>query len=210
MNTHKKLLVLLLASATTPWVHGRFSFPNFDEIDEFFDKQWEEMHRMRKQMRNSMQSSSIMKSPISATIDDQDKKIVITINGIDAQDINARVNEENTVLTVTTPTDLIRILINGSLVAAEISHESKTATKDDKNKEQEVYSSFVTNTAQTVQGTPLLEQQTIDYDKENKELTITLPKKERGKTVAINHVTKLKKQSSSTKNEESHKNEPKK
>lgn len=197
MTINKKLLLTLALIAalqgaqTYPW------FDDFDEVEDFFDQQWQRMADMRKEMRKSMRSFSanLATAPVfTSNIADNEKNVVITMRGIEAQELDARVNDGNNKLTITTPTDDIRILVNGNLVTIDAKHEIKTIKKDAQDKEQEFYSAHASSMSQVVKGALILEKQTIEYDHENKELTITIPKRdERGKTVPVTHVSKKKK-----------------
>ncbi len=202
-NTNKLLLGILLASnlASLKAFHLQLNW-NFDELDDYFEQEMEEtinhMNQIHKAIHKATRPLHIAQNDPKVVLKDEDRQIVITISDIDTQKLDATVNNASNRLVVTTPSDNIAIGVQSNIVGIEISRQHEAVKKDKKNdNDRETnYEQYVgrslSRIEQLVDGKPLLDQQTIDYDQDNKQLIITIPKQEvkKDKAVPINRISK--------------------
>lgn len=197
MNKFMQLFVgSLLLGVTTLVNADRSLWSDFEEMEEHLDKQIQEMHKNIKAL------SKLPKNSLTTSLKEDDKHVIITISGIEAQELNATLNDNNDQLSISTPNNRIIVTVKGNLIGIETSQEVKELKeekKDDTEKRSSQYvgSSYM-STQQTVGAPLVLEKQTIDYDHDSKELVITIPKGEvqKGKSVPIKKISKQKQEKS--------------
>ncbi|MDP3889077.1 MAG: hypothetical protein Q8Q25_00855 [bacterium] len=198
MITHKKCLVFFITASLTPVIRADF----FDlDMNNFWDKQTQLLEEMRDTMQKTRETlqSNFNANLVSLNItEDEKNNVVITLNGITTDNFNASISSENDMLTVSTPTENIKVFVdhlsrNREFVSVKIVQETRQENKDinDKNKEEQTqafYHSSCVRSGHTIEGSINLESildnptQAITYNKKTKTLTILLPKTDVKKT----------------------------
>lgn len=201
---NKKLMFLFVATVVTmPALQAKRSWPgiDFDAIEEFFERQIEQFNRHAQAMRNSRRQpvqavaipaltahATIPLQTLTANINETDKTVVITINGIDTQELDARVNDENTLLTIQTPQEQIEIEVEDNHIQVA-THQQRSSQKNTSQDKGQFFGASASTISQPVTGDPKLGNQTIDYDPSTSTLTITIPKQivaKKGTSVPVN------------------------
>lgn len=198
-NIKKSLLGLLLLSGVILLEARHAHWHDFNEIEDLFENQMEQMRKNMKSLRKIPKSSA----PVS--FKENDTNVVITILGIDTEELSATLNNTNDQLSIITPENRITISVRDNMIGIETMHEKKELKEktkkdaDDETMSAQYIRSAYASISQTVSAPLVLEKQTIDYDQENKELTITIPKQElkKGTAVPINKIGKKKSQAES-------------
>ena len=183
----KKYLIsiLLLFSSTPSFCWGL----NFDEMERQIENHMKQMQKMFKETNKQFKESS-QNSPIAIT---QEKNaIIVILSSIESNNIEARLNDINNLLTITFPHKKLVLQAAKNIIAIEL-QESTQSDKEKKDENSEKTMAFIgTSISQlqkTVNGTPLLEKQTITYDETNHALKITIPLEQKdGKIIPINTV----------------------
>lgn len=185
---NKKLLFLFVATVITmPTIQAKRSWHgiDFDAIEKFFERQFEQfnqqakaIHRSRRQPLQAVAIPSVTAhatiplQTLTTSINETDKNVVVTIHGIDTQELDARIQDENNLLTIHTPQERIEIEIDNEYIHVQ-THQERSSQE-----ENHFFGASASTTSQPVSGSPKLGNQTIDYDPGTCTLTITLPKQE--------------------------------
>ncbi len=196
MVRNKKVALLILAISTSPNIYAF----GFQDLDSFFDDQIQYMEQMRDSMRKTEQAFKTAFSSnniASLQITDNEENVVIEIEGIKADSFNASISDNKDVLTISTPTDTIKVSIdelspNREFISVELAQdirEEKTDKKDTKDKNDDekkrvqiFQSSTRMNSGRIIEGTINLDEalknpvHVITYNKATDTVTITLPK----------------------------------
>jgi len=183
----------------------------FDQMEEMFDRHMHFAHDMFNQTRDTFSGTLPAKSGITAQITEDKEKVSVIVNGIRGEELDARLNENNDQLTVTTDDSKIALNLHHparavTSLAVNVRQERKETVepattkdakgdaKEDKDKEKPAartnHSVSVSSIATSVAGKLSLADNTIEYDETAERLTISIPKptKPAGKKVAINVV----------------------
>ncbi len=202
---------LLSISTASSLLYGRFF--DMDAFDEQLEKQLEHMEQSIQHMRQhykKMGAHSLvtLPNPHAISLASSDKNVTITIADIELDNVEARLNDTNNQLTITTPTKKFIIATRDTMVAVEAQEMVKQKEKNDTKKGVLHFSgTSVYHAESSVKGKPMLEKQTTDYNPDKKELIITIPFQEvsKGKVIPINTLTsqaKPKEQSEKTSRQE--------
>lgn len=184
---NKKLPIFFVALlVTVQATEAKQSWPliDFDDIEKFIDQQFEQYDQRIRDMNNAKKQptltiaipavtskATIPLQPLSTLIEETDEYVVISIKEIDSQEIDARLNDENTVLTICTSQEKIEIEVENNYIQIQTHQEQSKST-----------------IGQSVSGDPQLGNQTIDYDPTSYLLTITIAKQtseKQGKPVPV-------------------------
>lgn len=185
MHNKKSLIFFVALLVAVPAIQAKQSWPliDFDEIERFFDQQFLDFNpRMRIQpslipVLNA--PASIPCEPLTASIQETDEQVIIAIKKIETEDIDARLSDDNTQLSLSTPQGNIDILVENNYIQIEIRHEQPTYNG--------LGATFF-SIGETVSGNPRLGEQIIDYDPSSGILTITMSKQteeKKGRPVPI-------------------------
>ena len=185
---NKKLLFLFVATVVTMPIQAKRSWPgiDFDEIEKFFERQIEQFNRHAQAMQNSRRQpiqaiaipsvtarATIPLQTLTACIKETDKNVVVTFDGIATEELDARVNDENTVLTIYTLQERIEIDVQEDYIQVQTHQERSSGQTNG-----QFFGASASTVGQPVSGSPKLGTQTIDYDPGACILTITIPKQE--------------------------------
>lgn len=190
MNTSNNILfAALLTAILSPSSPLHAQFFDLDALEEHFDQQIEHMHQSMQHMRKHYKHDSVALSAQAIALDIKDKNVIITIAHMEMDNVEARLNDANNQLTITTPTKKFVIATRGNSIAIEgqetIHQKSKNDTKDTMT---QFSGTSMYRTESYVHGKLSLEKQTTDYNPDKKELMVTIPFEEisKGKVVPIN------------------------
>lgn len=199
MHNKKQLIFFVALLVTVQAIQAKQSWPlvDFDEIERFFDRQFEEFnqHIRSRKIQPSLtmvvpavtSQATIPLTPLTASIQETDEQVVISIKEIDTQDIDARLNDDNTLLVLRTPQDKIEIGVEHNYVQIEI-HQKQSNSQKQNGSTSQFMGTAISTIGESVSGNPELGNQTIDYDPVSGVLKITIPKQtqeRKGKSVPI-------------------------
>lgn len=212
---HSLLFSALLTSiltASSP-LYGRFF--DWDAWDEEIEQQLEQMHQSMRHMRKQckqMSAQTLVTAPASPHISlhTTDKGVTITIGNIEIDNVEARLNDANNQLTITTPSKKFVIATRDTMVAVEAQEIVQQQSKDDAKQSVMHFSgASVYRTQSIVGGNPALEKQSTEYIADKKELVITIPfhQVSKGKVVPINRVSSQETQNTASSDTKSEKQE---
>lgn len=185
MNTSNTILFAALLTSFYTSSNYPSGWFDFDALEDQIKQQMESMRHMRKQCMQqpfwpapSYQHTSMTTS---------DKNAIITLADIDGDNIEARLNDANNRLTITTPIKKFTIATRGNIIFIE-AQEVIHSQREKKEGVAQFYGTSIDQTQTSVSGLPLLEKRSIDYNPDTKELIITIPFQEiqHGKIVPIN------------------------
>lgn len=200
---NKKLFtffVALLITMQTAQAKRSWPLVDFDDIEAFFNRQFEEFNQRMEDMHNARikptltlaipmvtAKATIPVQSLNPSITETNEHLIISVPGISSEDLTAQLNDDNTILTICSSEEKIEIELENNYLQLEIRLESH----HQKNKNGSQAACFGTSSSvigQSVSGDPVLGNQTIEYDTTSSTLTITIPKQARikqGKTVPI-------------------------
>ncbi len=193
-TNHALSLIILMSSISAQ------AFFDFDElIDDqikFFQDMKESMHKARKAIRNAFDE---LDTKEAVTLDikenDQENNVTITLKGIKSESFDANLSDENDLLAITTDNQKIKIYTENRYLSVELKEEKRQETTQENDTKQKYvsYGSSSMMTGRTLAVPVQLEEQTVNYDKTNQILTITIPQaqqKRAGKPVTVNIIEK--------------------
>ena len=156
-----------------------------DEMQSMFDT----MNKIHQEFFSSWKKESAAQpgqEGINIAINEDDSTAVkVIISGIQAEQFDATFNDKE--LTIKAPTATIILASHHAILAASINQEIKQETidKDDKEKTSHQLFSSSSHVRQMISKPVNMEDAIIDYNKETKTLTVTLPAKESKKRSKI-------------------------
>jgi hypothetical protein len=187
-SLYKVIAPALFSSLIVPlFATGR----NWTDLEKLLDEHFQ-------QMETSFASLSKQFSQFSAqdaiTVDATEALVTIKMAGIEKDNLEVMLNDNNDQLTITSPTQKVTIIAhpNSIGIAAQATRQEKMKeTKDKKEVVPLVSTASVYQSHFTVRGLPLLEKQTVEYNPQTKDLTVKIPLQpaRKGKTVPISMVT---------------------
>jgi HSP20 family molecular chaperone IbpA len=194
------LFVALLVTMQTAQAKRSWPLVDFDDIEAFFNRQFEEFNQRIEDMHNARikptltlaipmvtAKATIPVQSLNPSITETNEHLIISVPGISSEDLTAQLNDANTVLTICSSEEKIEIELENNYLQLEIRLESR----HQKNKNGSQTAFFGTSSSvigQSVSGDPVLGNQTIEYDTASSTLTITIPKQakiKQGKIVPI-------------------------
>jgi hypothetical protein len=194
MNKSNNILFAALLASTLASSNSVYGWlADFDAVEDFVEQQLEDSLQSIKQMHKQFKHRRPIPHYQTISVDSNDKLVTITVHAIEADNIEANLNNENTQLSITTPHKKITIKTYNNVLAIEAKETIEQKTKDDNQNEiMQFVGTTVSHQESLVAGKPLLEKQTIDYNPDTKDLIITIPFQEsnKGKIVTINKLPK--------------------
>ena len=156
------------------------------EMQSMFDS----MNKMHEEFFASWKKespTSAGQEGINLAIDESDNNTVkVIISGIQAEQFEATFGDKE--LTIKAPTATITLAVRHTMLTASISQEIKEEVTDKKDKEKKVSQQLFTSASHIQQmiSKPVdIEEAKIDYNKETKTLTVTMPAKDQKKTAKV-------------------------
>jgi hypothetical protein len=149
------------------------------------------MRTMGKQLKHAFKNAPATRQ---LSLETKDDTLRITIPNIDGDSIEAHLDDAQKKLIITAPSLKITIATRLNMVGVELIEEHKLTEKDKDGKESEFVSTSVSRMDQATERELLLDQQTIEYDQDNKKLMVIIPIKQeyKGKPVPINKINSKK------------------
>ena len=174
-------------------------FMDMEALENQMQHQVEQMNKsveeIQKQFSNLVPQSSLLIAPSyqNISLNQHNDSIIITISDIEADNVEARLNDANNRLTITTPTAVIIVTGRKNIIGIEAQAQVRAQNKEDeeiKKESNHYFGTSITRMERSVSSKPLLETQTIDYDSNKKELIITIPLQRinKGKEIPINTI----------------------
>ncbi len=184
MNTNKILFAALLTSIMTS---RSLSWFDFDAIEQHIEENVQAMRQLCKPPTHQTRLPTPHYQNTSLDINTTQQQAIVTFYGIDGDSIEARLNDANTQLTITTPVAKLMITARNNIITIEAQEIINNREEHKKGIIQCSSTSFY-KTRSSVPGKLLLENQTTDYNADTKELIVTIPfiSANKGKVVPIN------------------------
>lgn len=193
MNTQNNILFAALLISLYTASNYTSSWPDFDALEQQIEQQMKAMRQMHQQCTQPPFWSAPHQQSIS--LDTTNKNATITLSNIDGENVEARLNDTNNGLSITTPTKKFIISTNGNILAIKAQEVMHSQQEKKEGGIAQFHGTSKYQSQCSVHGKLLLEKHTIDYNPDKKELIIVIPfaQVSNGKIVPIN---KLKPQSS--------------
>ncbi len=200
MKTNRYAFALACATiATTSNIHCHFDpFESMQKsmkvMEEEMQSMFDNMNKMHQEFFTSWKKESanpVGQEGINIAINETDDNTVkVVISGIKADQFDATFGDKELIIKAETAT--ITLASSHNLLAASINQEIKQETTDKNNKEkkssQQLFSS-ASHIRQMISKPVNIEEAKIDYTKENKTLTVSIPfkdTKKAAKTIPVN------------------------
>ncbi len=154
------------------------------EMQSMFDN----MNKIHQEFFSSWKKESApQQEGINIAIDESESNAVkVVVSGIQAEQFEATFGDKE--LTIKAPTATITLVVHHTVLAASISQEIKEEIADKNDKEKKISQQLFSSSShirQMISKPVCMEDARIDYNKENKTLTVTIPTKDQKKAVKV-------------------------
>jgi hypothetical protein len=172
MNTiSKQVFSLILLSQSESFLHAQHL--NFNDM---FDEMQKSMRHMQELFAQSAQNS--LQGGVQITVEQKEKSALIIAKGLETTAVDATVNDEGDNLAIKTDHGLIKIDSEYNYIGINWQHKQEQEVKNKDGKVEKVTTSYAQQSFNMSLEHPLnlsIDQLKLDYDKENKTLTIEIP-----------------------------------
>jgi hypothetical protein len=148
-----------------------------NHFDQMFQEMEQSMHQMREAFAHGMNNGQ-MNEGTSLNLEETEKSLLITLNGIDTDSVDATVSDDGTNLLLKTARGTLNLNTEESFVSITFAHKNEREEKNKDGKMEKVASSYSQQSYSMNLMHPLdlaTEQLKIDYDAENKSLSVEIP-----------------------------------
>lgn len=173
MNSLKKgALALLVTSANVAVCDPSLFSSAFKEMQENMQQMQETFETIEKSFANVRQ----IQDGIDISIEEQDNAAMITIKGIETENIDASINDDADDILIKTGQGNINITTDEEYVTVNWQGQHEKEEKNQDGQMQKVFMSSSQQVFEIMTSHPLnLNENKIDYDKSNKTLRIEVP-----------------------------------
>src|SRR3984957_9223113 len=181
MNTSTKhLLFLTISLQVTSFALAHPNLNHFNHIDNTFAQMFDSMQKSMEQMKELFAQSgqSSLQGGVQISVEQKEKSALIRATGLETNSVDATVNDEGNNLAVKTDQGLISIDTQDNYVGINWQHKQEQEVQNKDGKMENVMTSFAQQSFNMSLEYPLnlsTDQLKLDYDQENKILTVEIP-----------------------------------